>query len=116
ALTMGPSRSLAVWLLVGVVLGTTPRAGAEIEPGSAPIDHLIVVYLENHTFDNLFGLFPGANGIAAPGAAVPQVDRSGTPYPWLPQTMNAYPYPPKPDMRSPQQRPNRPAQITPTNR
>src|SRR5262249_18239599 len=69
ALTMGPSRSLAVWLLVGVVLGTTPRAGAEIEPGSAPIDHLIVVYLENHTFDNLFGLFPGANGLAAPGAA-----------------------------------------------
>ncbi len=106
-----PSRGLAAWLLVGVVLGPTLRARAEIDPASVPIDHLLVVYLENHTFDNLFGLFPGANGIAARDAAVPQVDRDGTPYPWLPRTMIAYPYPPKLDGRFPKQLPNRPFPI-----
>ena len=28
------------------------------------IDHIVVIYLENRSFDNLFGLFPGADGIA----------------------------------------------------
>jgi phospholipase C len=25
---------------------------------------LVVIYAENHSFDNLYGLFPGAEGIA----------------------------------------------------
>src|SRR5262249_49514009 len=108
---MRVSRSLGVWLLVGVVLGTTSRAGAEIAPGSVPIDHLIVVYLENHTFENLFRLFPGAAGSAPGDAAVPQVDGDGTRSPWLPQPRIAYPYPPKPDARFPKQLPNRPFPI-----
>jgi phospholipase C len=24
------------------------------------VEHIIVIYLENHSFDNLFGFFPGA--------------------------------------------------------
>lgn len=28
------------------------------------IDNLVVIYLENRSFDNIFGTFPGANGIA----------------------------------------------------
>ena len=88
-----------------------PWARAEIEPAKVPIDHLLIIYLENHTFDNLFGLFPGANGIEARGAAVPQVDRDGKPYRWLPQTMIGYPYPPKPDPQFPKQLPNRPFPI-----
>ena len=27
------------------------------------IEHVIVIYSENRSFDNLYGLFPGANGI-----------------------------------------------------
>jgi phospholipase C len=34
--------------------GTTPNT---------PIEHLIVVMQQNHTFDNYFGTYPGANGI-----------------------------------------------------
>ena len=39
-------------------VGATPAA-----PADAPIDHVVVIYLENHTFDNLYGFFPGANGL-----------------------------------------------------
>src|SRR5712692_6479493 len=37
-----------------------------------PIDHVVIIVKENHTFDNYFGAFPGANGIATlPHAADP---------------------------------------------
>jgi phospholipase C len=32
---------------------------------SAPIKHVVVIMEENHSFDNYFGTFPGANGIPA---------------------------------------------------
>jgi phospholipase C len=98
-------------LLTGILLAPGSWARAKVDPAKAPIDHLLIIYLENHTFDNLFGLFPGANGITAPGAAVPQVDRDGKPYQWLPQVKIAYPYPPKLDSRFPKQLPNRPFPI-----
>src|SRR6185369_3204487 len=31
--------------------------------GLDAIDHIIVIYAENRSFDNLYGLFPGANGL-----------------------------------------------------
>jgi phospholipase C len=45
------------------------------------------IYLENHSFDNLFGFFPNADGIAAAGATKIQVDRDGHPYDFLPRPM-----------------------------
>jgi acid phosphatase len=40
------------------------------------IDHFIVIYQENWSFDALYGSFPGANGIAnASGASTNQLDR-----------------------------------------
>ncbi len=40
------------------------------------IDHIIVVYQENWTFDGLYGSFPGANGIAsASTASTTQINR-----------------------------------------
>jgi phospholipase C len=46
------------------------------------IDHFVVIYQENWSFDSLYGLFPGANGFAnvSPTAAT-QIDRlTGQPY------------------------------------
>src|ERR671923_1151611 len=42
------------------------------------IDHFVVIYQENHSFDNLYGSFPGANGLsqADPEHTV-QVDLNG---------------------------------------
>jgi len=35
------------------------------------IQHIVIIMQENHTFDNLFGRFPGANGVTEPQAANP---------------------------------------------
>jgi phospholipase C len=39
-----------------------PDAGASGGDGGYPITHVIVIVKENHTFDNYFGSFPGAEG------------------------------------------------------
>ena len=41
--------------------------------GLHKIDHIVVIYLENRSFDNLFGLFPGANGLQNSAATATQV-------------------------------------------
>jgi phospholipase C len=50
------------------------------------IDHFIVIYQENWSFDGLYGSFPGANGLqdAATAGTVAQVDRFGNPMTSLP--------------------------------
>lgn len=48
----------------------------------AKIEHVVVIYAENRSFDNLYGLFPGASGIAnATLESTTQLDRDGTPLP-----------------------------------
>ena len=54
---------------------------ATAQPNDVPIEHIIVFYQENHTFDNLYGHFPGANGLDGPGAKVQQVNKEGKPLP-----------------------------------
>ena len=48
-------------------------------PSLGDVEHIIVIYLENHSFDNLFGFFPDADGIATAGATKIQVDADGKP-------------------------------------
>lgn len=50
------------------------------------VGHVIVIYMENHSFDNLYGEFPGANGIAnATASQFTQIDTAtGKPFPTLP--------------------------------
>jgi acid phosphatase len=58
------------------------------------VDTIVVIYAENRAFDNLYGNFPGAHGLAevvdANGrllaAYVPQIDRDGSVLPVLPPT------------------------------
>ena len=37
--------------------------------GLSPIEHIVVIYEENHTFDNLYGGWEGVNGLRAPTRA-----------------------------------------------
>jgi len=37
--------------------------GRPATSAESPIQHVVVIFQENHTFDNLFGTYPGANGI-----------------------------------------------------
>lgn len=55
------------------------------EAGLGRIENIVVIYLENHSFDNLYGLFPGANGVAnATAEQKTQLDHDGKPLPYLP--------------------------------
>ena len=69
------------------------------------INHIIVISLENHSFDNLFGNFPGADGIA--NATELQKDLEGKPYTTLPPVIDTYQSPKIVDKRFPDL-PNKP--------
>src|SRR5260370_17331415 len=76
-------------VFTGVQAGASTGPGDEGNIGAlAGINHLVVIYDENHSFDNLYGSFPGANGISrASDIATTQVDlATGQPYTCLPQT------------------------------
>ena len=47
------------------------------------IEHVVVVVRENHTFDNYFGAFPGAQGVKLPAAADPHPDQNHDHAAWL---------------------------------
>ena len=54
-------------------------------PGINKVNHVVVIYLENHSFDNLYGQLAGANGLSnATAANTTQVDATGTAYATLP--------------------------------
>jgi phospholipase C len=73
------------------------------------INHIIVIYQENHTFDNYFGTFPGAEGVANAGDTAVQVDKQGRPYAVLPQPLaNVVDGKRSPDPRFPSDLPNGP--------
>lgn len=82
-------------------------------PGLEKVGHIIVLYLENRSFDNLYGLFPGADGLAQATDAPPQVDRDGTPYATLPPVIDTSAKPPIADPRFPSRLPNAPFRIEP---
>ena len=59
--------------------GETSKS-ASPSPGLAAIENIVVVFQENHSFDNYFGTFPGVNGIAGgSGICLPQKKGSLTP-------------------------------------
>lgn len=50
------------------------------------IDHIVVIYQENHSFDNLYGGWEHVDGLAAADPAhTTQIDQAGNPYACLPQ-------------------------------
>src|SRR5206468_10087872 len=57
---------------------TPPPTAAQVS--LQRIQHIVVIYAENHSFDNLYGLFPGADGIAnATATQRTQLDHDGRP-------------------------------------
>src|SRR5437762_10361454 len=95
---------IAICCLVAACAMVTPRGS-----GIATIEHIVVIYAENRSFDHLYGLFPGADGIAdAPAAQYTQLDHDGKPLAHLPPVWTADG---KPDSRFPTTLPNRPFRI-----
>jgi phospholipase C len=52
-----------------LLASTLPASQIPVVAGSTPIQHLIFIVQENHSFDNYFGTYPGANGFP-PGLAI----------------------------------------------
>jgi acid phosphatase len=74
---------LALALLAACAVTDAQRAPAAL----ARIEHIVVIYAENRSFDHLYGLFPGAEGIAdATPEQKTQLDHDGRPLPHLPPT------------------------------
>ncbi len=66
----------SLWLFLALAASMMPSAAAAAQPAAqanltkTPIRHFIVLMQENHTFDNYFGTYPGADGIP-PGTRMP---------------------------------------------
>jgi acid phosphatase len=106
-----PFKPTLIGLCVVLAGCAMPPAGgpARDARGLARIEHIVVIYAENRSFDNLYGMFPGANGIAS---ATPmtwtQIDRNGASLPALPPVWRTGA---TPDGVYPQDIPNRPFRI-----
>ena len=82
-------RMLIFFSLIFILAGVLPfnLQTAEAASGlqtSTPIQHLVMVMQENHTFDNYFGTYPGADGIPA-GTKMPVDPKNpgaGYIFPW----------------------------------
>ena len=80
---------LALWGLTLPALIALGGACAGLPAGQAQgldrIETIVVIYAENRSFDHLYGLFPGAEGIAqATAEQKTQLDHDGAPLPRLP--------------------------------
>ncbi|MFL5343741.1 MAG: alkaline phosphatase family protein [Hyalangium sp.] len=84
----------------------TPQQGLKKK-----INHVVVIFEENRSFDNMYGEFPGANGQSNAVNAPKQIDASGQPYAVLPQPMDTTPNPDVLDPRFPADLPNAPFNI-----
>src|SRR5881275_1737396 len=82
---MNPRVRLVVPAALASVLALTalPTAGATSSSSDSlgRINHIVVIYEENHSFDNLYGGWEAVNGRAnADAAHTTQVDEAGSPY------------------------------------
>ena len=104
------------WHLIGSMLGLTLlaavnqwawAAGSQTR-GPERIEHIVIIYLENRSFDNLYGHFPGANGLQDASKTATQTDAQGQVYATFPPVMSDRAKPPEPDKRFPANLPNAP--------
>ena len=73
-------------LTIALLLAACTTTGAQ---SAQPVQHIVVIYLENHGFDNLYGKFPGANGLQQAANAPVQTDLDNKPYVVLPLVINS---------------------------
>ena len=77
-------RRRALVVIAAAVAAVTMTSGAGAGRGTdqlRKVNHIVVIYEENHSFDNLYGSWEGVNGLAnADPAHTIQVDQNGTPY------------------------------------
>ncbi len=69
---------LAAAMIAGPVREVGGAGPDNARPGLGNIDNIVVIYAENRSFDDLYGLFPGANGLSGvTPSQYRQLDRDG---------------------------------------
>ncbi len=102
------ARSDCIALLAAALASCAPQPSRTSSTDLEKIQHIVVIYAENRSFDNLYGLFPGANGIAnATPEQYTQVDNDGKVLPHLPPVWKGK----DADPAFPKDLPNRPFRI-----
>ena len=91
-----------------LVLAIVPAQAESVVENLSHFDHIIVIDLENHSFDNLYGAFPGADNVDKAALTEVQVSSDGLPYKYLPPILDTAKTPPVPDDRFPANLPNQP--------
>ncbi|MDP9077756.1 MAG: acid phosphatase [Bacteroidota bacterium] len=78
--------SIVMVIAVSLILtGCGPKKEDKFDEGIKQIKHVVVIYMENHSFDNLYGQFDGANGLPNPtDSTVIQIDSNNVVYKTLP--------------------------------
>ncbi len=84
-----------ILLFAGAIIIAGMYAFHKPEPvGINKVGHVVVIYMENHSFDNLYGQFEGADGLSkAASVNVTQVDAEGKPYEMLPPVPRSSAFP-----------------------
>src|SRR5579859_5892240 len=77
-------RKVPVLIFLLVAPGAMAASPVERKPGLGRIGHIIVLFLENRSFDHLYGMFPGADGVENAGFAAIQVTAGGRQFGRLP--------------------------------
>jgi phospholipase C len=81
--------SATLLTLAALTAGTGCTNAGMTKPSLADVKTIVVIYAENRSFDNLYGNFPGANGLQnATPARAQQIDRDGSVMPTLPPIWN----------------------------
>ncbi len=99
-----PGTGLLSALALSGLLACPVAGDRRVAQAAGPFDklnHIVVIFQENRSFDSIYGSFPGADGLANAGASTRQVDRNGVPYDTLPQPIDTNLAPPAPDPRFP---------------
>ena len=77
---------VSILLFIGTIPGFAQGTIAQLR---AKVNHIVVIYQENWSFDSLYGRFPGANGISnASPESLLQLARDGTPLSAAPAPLN----------------------------
>ena len=84
---MNPKHIIIAPLAILLATGLYACGGGNSEPQDelSAVKNILVIYAENRSFDNLYGNFPGANGLHnVTASSAQQLDRDGTVLPVLP--------------------------------
>ncbi|MGH6790611.1 MAG: acid phosphatase [Pseudolabrys sp.] len=80
--------TLLAFLAAGSIAGVA-SAQAQTAQGLNSVENIVVIFAENRSFDNLYGAFPGANGLQnATPESMTQLDRDGSELKTLPPVWN----------------------------